>query len=423
MKKVLIISYYWPPFGGSGVQRWLKFVKYLPENRWLPFVYTPENPFFGVDDATLLKDIPNEVEIWKTPIWEPYALKEKLFGKGEKNQSAGVIANKISFKNRLLNWVRGNMFIPDPKVYWVRPSIDFLFNKIKEEGIEYIITTGPPHSMHLIGLGLKRIMPDLKWIVDFRDPWSELDLLDEFSLTYISRRKHQKMEREVLENSDIALTVSESWANDLKRLGAKNVELITNGYDIDDFQINSIKGDKFIIGHYGLLNHLRNPRQLWKALDCLCKENSDFNEKLEIHLSGNIDVHVLEEIKSYPLLLSKVKQLGYIPHNQIIERYHQASVLLLLLFNSKSGLGNYPAKIFEYFAVKKPILAFGPKNSDVERLMQSTDSGIYYSYNDKEIRDGILTLFEKKHNFKFENTERFSRKRLTEELTALLNNI
>jgi len=423
MKKVLIISYYWPPFGGSGVQRWLKFVKYLPENKWLPFVYTPENPFFGVNDATLLKDIPNEVEIWKNPIWEPYVLKEKLFGKGEKHQSAGVIANKISFKNRLLNWVRGNMFIPDPKVYWVRPSIDFLFNKIKEEGIEYIITTGPPHSMHLIGLGLKRIMPNLKWIVDFRDPWSELDLLDEFSLTCISRRKHQKMEREVLKNSDIALTVSESWANDLKRLGAKNVKLITNGYDIDDFQIKSIKDDKFIIGHYGLLNHLRNPRQLWNVLDCLCKENSDFNEKLEIHLSGNIDVHVLEEIKSYPSLLSKVKQLGYIPHNQIIERYHQASVLLLLLFNSKSGLGNYPAKIFEYFAVKKPILAFGPKDSDVERLIQSTDSGIYYSYNYKELRDGILTLFEKNHNFKFENTERFSRKRLTEELSALLNNI
>ena len=167
MKKVLIISYYWPPAGGSGVQRWLKFTKYLPKNNWRPIIYTPENPYFEIKDEKLLGNVPAEAKIWKTAIWEPYALKDRLFGKGSQSQSAGVISKKKSLKNKALNWGRGNIFIPDPKVYWVKPSIKYLLKKIMEEGIEHIITTGPPHSMHLIGLGLKRALPQLKWVADF----------------------------------------------------------------------------------------------------------------------------------------------------------------------------------------------------------------------------------------------------------------
>jgi len=377
MKKVLIITYYWPPAGGSGVQRWLKFTKYLPKYNWQPIIYTPENPYFEVKDQALLNDIPAEAEIWKTPIWEPYALKDKLFGKGGKTQSAGVISNKKSLKNKVLNWVRGNVFIPDPKVYWVKPSVNTLLKKIKEEGIEHIITTGPPHSMHLIGLGLKKAMPNLKWIADFRDPWSELDLLDEFHLSNNSMKKHKDLEREVLQTADVTLTVSETWVEDLKRLGAARVELITNGYDAADFELKPKTNDKFIIGHYGLLNHLRNPKNLWKALADLCEENAEFNAKLEIHLSGNIDCEVLAEIKAYPQLKEKVKQLGYLSHAQVLQQYNEADLLLLLLFNSRSGVGNYPGKIFEYFAAQKPIIAFGPDGSDVENLLFDYHRGLY----------------------------------------------
>ena len=277
MKKVLIITYYWPPAGGSGVQRWLKFTKYLPKYDWKPIVYTPENPYFEVKDEALLDDIPFEAEVWKTPIWEPYTLKDKLFGKGERSQSAGVITNKKSLKNKVLNWVRGNVFIPDPKIYWVKPSVKVLLKKIKEEGVEHIVTTGPPHSMHLIGLGLKKAMPPLKWIADFRDPWSELDLLDEFNLSSSSTKKHKDLEKEVLQTADVALTVSETWVDDLKRLGGGRVELITNGYDAADFELKPKTNNEFIIGHYGLLNHLRNPKNLWKALADLCTDKSDFN--------------------------------------------------------------------------------------------------------------------------------------------------
>ena len=423
MKKVLIITYYWPPAGGSGVQRWLKFSKYLPKYNWQPIIYTPENPYFEVKDQALLNDIPAEAKIWKTPIWEPYALKDKLFGKGSESQSAGVITNKKSLKNKLLNWVRGNVFIPDPKIYWVRPSVKVLLKKILEEDIHHIITTGPPHSMHLIGLGLKKAMPNLKWIADFRDPWSELDLFNEFQLNNSSMKKHKDLEREVLQTADVTLTVSETWVKDLKRLGGDRVELITNGYDADDFELKPKINDKFIIGHYGLLNHLRNPKNLWKSLNSLCDENTEFNNKLEIHLSGNIDGEVLAEIESYSCLKAKVKQLGYLSHAQVLEQYNQADVLLLLLFNSKSGIGNYPGKIFEYFAAQKPILAFGPIISDAERLIKNTNTGKYFSYDDTNLKTDILDLFNNPNNFDFENMENFSREKLTYDLANLLNNL
>ena len=232
MKKVLIISYYWPPFGGSGVQRWLKFAKYLPNNNWQPIIYTPENPYIEIEDKGLSSDISLDTEIWKTYIWEPYTLKDKILGKERKTQSSGLVTRKRSFRNRFINWVRGNIFIPDPKVYWVKPSVKYLLNKLEKYNIQHIITTGPPHSMHLIGLSLKKKLPNLRWIADFRDPWSELDLLDEFSLSKLVKNKHRRLEREVLQMANTVLTVSETWVRDLKRLGAKRVELITNGYEI-----------------------------------------------------------------------------------------------------------------------------------------------------------------------------------------------
>jgi len=423
MKKVLIITYYWPPAGGSGVQRWLKFTKYLPKYNWQPIIYTPENPYFEVKDQALLNDIPSEAKIWKTPIWEPYALKDKLFGKGSESQSAGVITNKKSLKNKVLNWVRGNVFIPDPKIYWVKPSVKVLLKKILEEDIHHIITTGPPHSMHLIGLGLKKAMPNLKWIADFRDPWSELDLLNEFQLNNSSMKKHKDLEREILQTADVTLTVSETWVKDLKRLGGNRVELITNGYDADDFELKPKTNDKFIIGHYGLLNHLRNPKNLWKVLDNLCNENPEFNAKLEIHLSGNIDGEVMTEIETYPQLRDKIKDLGYLSHAQVLQQYNEADVLLLLLFNSKSGIGNYPGKIFEYFAAKKTILAFGPEDSDAEKLIEKTKTGMYFSYDKINLKDDILDLFKNENQFNFENTESFSREKITKILSDLLNSI
>ena len=423
MKKVLIITYYWPPAGGSGVQRWLKFSKYLPENGWKPIIYTPDSPFFDVKDMDLLSDIHPEVEIWKTSIWEPYSLKEKIFGKSE-SSNAGIIQDKSSTRNQILNWIRGNIFIPDPKVYWVKPSIKFLSKKIQEEEITHIVSTGPPHSMHLIALGLKKRLPNLKWIADFRDPWSELDLLEDFKLSQKSRNKYQELERQVLKSADITLTVSETWLESFKRLGSSNVELITNGFDEEDFELIDKKNNKFIIGHFGLLNHLRNPKNLWKALNDICEEDSEFKDKLEIRLSGNIDTEVLQSITQNFHLKNKVVHLEYLSHKEVLYQYYQSSVLLLLLFNSKSGQGNYPGKIFEYFAAKRLILSFGPDESDIKNLLEKTKSGLYISYNKLNIKNIVYQLYT--DNIKIINSDelsQFKRSVLTKKLADLLNKI
>ena len=423
MKNILIITYYWPPSGGSGVQRWLKFSKYLPENGWKPIIYTPESPLFNIMDKDLLNDVHNEVEVWKTPIWEPYSIKNKLFGKSSVD-NAGIIQDKSSIKNKLMNWVRGNIFIPDPKIFWVKPSVKYLNKKIQEECIDYIVSTGPPHSMHLIALGLKKMNPKLKWISDFRDPWSEIDLLNEFYLTKKSRLKYKKLEKEVLDNSDVCLTVSETWVDSFKELGSSNVKLITNGFDEDDFRVLEKEDDSFVIGHFGLLNHLRNPKNLWKTLNEICEQNPEFNEKLEIRLSGNIDTEVLQSITKYFHLKGKLKVLGYLSHKEVLNEYNNSSVLLLLLFNSKSGRGNYPGKLFEYLATKKFILSFGPKNSDTQRLMNKKNIGHYFTYSDKNLKEKILDLFNNRNeSSKSENINEFSRRKLTQELSDLLNTL
>jgi len=421
MKKVLIITYYWPPAGGSGVQRWLKFSKYLPENGWKPIIYTPDSPSFDVKDEDLLSDIHPEVEVWKSPIWEPYSLKEKIFGKSE-SSNAGIIQDKSSTKNQILNWIRGNIFIPDPKVYWVKPSIKFLSKKIQEEEITHIISTGPPHSMHLIALGLKKRLPNLKWIADFRDPWSELDLLEDFKLSKKSRKKYQELEREVLEIAETTLTVSETWVESFKRLGSSNVQLITNGFDEEDFVEEEKKNDNFVIGHFGLLNHLRNPKNLWKALNDICEEDPEFKDKLEIRLSGNIDTEVLQSITQNFHLKNKVVHLEYLSHKEVLNQYYQSSVLLLLLFNSKSGKGNYPGKIFEYFAAKRSILSFGPDESDIKNLIEKTKSGLYIPYNKVNIKDSVYQLYTGNiKTISSDELSQFKRSVLTKKLADLLN--
>ncbi|MDG1933647.1 MAG: glycosyl transferase family 1 [Flavobacteriales bacterium] len=423
MKKVLIISYYWPPNTGSGVQRWLKFSKYLKKNKWEPIIVTPNNPYSELSDKKLSEDI-EDINVLKFPIWEPYSLKDKIFGKSKKSQNSGLISKDKTLKDFCLNWIRGNFFIPDPKKYFIKPTIKSLIKYIEENKINHIISTGPPHSMHLIGLGIKKRFNQIKWIADFRDPWSKLDLLDDFHLTKRARFKHMQLEKQVLENSDLVLTVSEKWAKDFNNLGASNVKIITNGYDKEDFIDFTIsKSEKFVIGHYGILNHLRNPIELWKSLNELCKSDTEFNNRLEIHLSGNIDPNVIECINKYEFLKDKLHLLGFLNHNDVIKAYSKTSLLLLLLFNSESGKGNYPGKLFEYLATKLPILAFGPKNSDVQNFLNNS-YGSYFSYdNNKNVKDEILSIFNNKIKYKHIQDDRFTREKLTLDLVNILDKL
>jgi len=204
VKRVLIITYYWPPSGGAGVQRWLKFSKYLPENGWIPVVYTPENPEYPAIDENLVSEIHPDVEVLKSSIWEPYALYKKFTSrKKDAKLGSGFTSekDKISKAEKVSRWVRGNWFIPDARKFWIKPSVRFLDTYLKENSIDAIISTGPPHSMHLIALGIKRKYPKIKWIADFRDPWTNIDFVEELRLSKRSMKKHENQELAVLKGS------------------------------------------------------------------------------------------------------------------------------------------------------------------------------------------------------------------------------
>ena len=244
MKKVLIITYYWPPSGGSGVQRWLKFVKFLPQYGWKPIIIVPKDPEYPIYDYSLLNDIPKEAEIIELPIWEPYNIFKKLSGK-KKNER---VNNGLLFDNKSQSlfvkislWIRGNLLIPDPRIFWVRPSIRRLKKILPEINPEVVVTTGPPHSVHLIGLELKKSFKNLRWISDFRDPWSEFQMLSEFYTSKFSYKRQRYLEKRVLDSASIITTVSPSWKKVLQSSTKTPVECITNGYDFEILWIAKIK--------------------------------------------------------------------------------------------------------------------------------------------------------------------------------------
>lgn len=429
LKKILIITYYWPPAGGPGVQRWLKFTKYLPEFGWKPIIFTPENPSYPLLDKSLMKDVPENLEIIKTKIWEPYQLAEKL-NKSNKKFKAGQfdVGNNQSWKSKLSIWVRGNFFIPDARVFWVNPSVKFLEQYLKDNKIDVVVTSGPPHSLHLIGLNLKKKFTDLKWIADFRDPWTEISYYKHLKLTNKSDKKHRQLESEVFKNADITLATSYTDAENFRKNGA-NAVCITNGFDESDSANNpTIKKisteTQFTLSYIGVLEQLRNPENLWKALNDLVKTNSDFAEKFKLKFVGRIDDKILQSIENSSLK-NYIENLGYLSHDKAIDEMSDSSMLLITNFPNPSSKGIIPGKIFEYLATGKQIISFGPSEADVSKILTETKAGKHFSYEDSEtIKQFILEKFElwKSGNLaeNTQNIEQFSRRNLTRQLSEIL---
>ncbi|MDR4952643.1 glycosyl transferase family 1 [Chryseobacterium sp. ES2] len=426
-KKILIITYYWPPAGGPGVQRWLKFAKYLPDFGWKPIIYTPENPSYPLLDETLMKDVPENIEMVRTKIWEPYQLAEKL-NKSNKKFKAGQfdVGKNQSWKSKLSIWVRGNFFIPDARVFWVKPSVTFLEKYLKENKIDTIVTSGPPHSLHLIGLGLKSKMPDLKWIADFRDPWTEISYYKHLKLTKSSDKKHRQLESSVFKNANITLATSYTDAENFRKAGA-NAVCITNGFDESDSgkkEERQKSENKFTLSYIGVLEQLRNPENLWKVLDELVKENSEFAADFKLKFVGRIDDKILQTIENSSLK-DHILNLGYLAHGKAVEEMQNSDILLITNFPNDSSKGIIPGKIFEYLASGKQILSFGPDKADAAKILEETQAGKHFNYQDAEtIKKFILEKYELwKNDSLLENTqhiEQFSRKNLTQQLTEVL---
>ena len=426
MKRVLIITYYWPPSGGAGVQRWLKFVKYLRSFNWEPIVFTIENGEFPVLDYDLNKEIPDGVEVLKVPAWEPYKMYKLFSGKNKTDGiNSGFLSEKkgSSLVESLSKWIRGNLFIPDARKFWIKPANQFLNHYLQNNAIDVIISSGPPHSTHLIGLSLKNKF-QIPWLSDFRDPWTNIDFYKDLKLTKLADQKHKKLENDVLVQSDVVLTIGKQLSKELKTLGAKRVEIIENGFDPQDFldDTNHELDEKFSIAHIGSFTPSRNHLVLWKALSHLVDEQEEFKSKLEIKLIGKVDYSVLQSIKDFGLD-TYLKKIEYVSHSEVIKHQKTSKLLLLMVNNTPNAKGIVTGKVFEYMASKRPILAIGPKDGDLGEILTQTSSGIVCDYDNVEnLSSTIWRIF--KDDTKFENNiSLYSRVELTEKLVNLLNEV
>jgi len=431
MKKVLIIAYYWPPTGGGGVYRWVKFVKYLRDYGWEPIVYTPSNPEAGIRDESLLKDIPSDITILKRKITEPYSFYKVFTGKKKKSTFDNFVkTNKStgnSLKEKISIWIRGNLFIPDARCWWIKPSVRFLRKWLKEHPVDVIVSTGPPHSMHMIGLKTVR-NSGIPWLADFRDPWTNIDFYHLLRLSGWADRKHRKLERRVLQTANRVVTVTPSWGELMKELGAQSVHVVNNGYDSEDFEFLPIEQDKeFSITHVGSLNGARNPIALWNALSEICNENIEFKSKLKLRFLGAVDYSVKENLKTLNLI-EQTEFCGYVTHDEALKIGARSAVLLLLLNNTPGVQGIIPGKMYEYLASNRPILLIGPEACDSARILSETQSGYRAGFDDVSgIKQSILALWEddkiNKSNTDYQKIQQFSRKNLTEKLAKILDDM
>ncbi|WP_405572195.1 glycosyltransferase family 4 protein [Winogradskyella sp. Asnod2-B02-A] len=422
--KTLIITYYWPPAGGPGVQRWLKFVKYLPEFGIEPIVYCPDNPNYPIIDQSLVNEIPDNITILKQPINEPYGL-ASWFSKGSsKKISSGVIpkAKKQSLIEKAMLYVRGNYFIPDARKNWVQPSVSFLSDYIEKHKIKTIITTGPPHSLHLIGLQLKAKL-GVRWLADFRDPWTTIGYHKDLKLTDSSKAKHIDLEQKVLNTADEIIVTSNHTKNEFQTKTKQPIIVITNGYDAHSVRVEG-KDEKFTLSHIGSLLSERNPVVLWETLSELIQDDKAFSEAFKLQLIGVVSDDVIESIHQNGLN-NHVDVVGYVSHNEALKFQMQSQLLLLIEIDSEDTKAIIPGKVFEYIVSETPILAIGPKDADVEQIIKSTNTGTYFDYQQKaELKLQILNYFEAFKNKTLTvnaiGLQQYSRKVLTQKLSEII---
>ncbi|WP_431157903.1 glycosyltransferase [Winogradskyella poriferorum] len=426
-KKVLIITYYWPPAGGPGVQRWLKFVKYLPQYDVEPIVYCPSNPSYPVVDSSLKEEIPEGIEVLSQPIREPYRLASLFSRKSTKDISSGIIpkAKRQTFIEKFLLFIRGNYFIPDARVNWVKPSITFLSQYISQNAIDSIITTGPPHSLHLIGLGLKEQI-GVKWIADFRDPWTTIGYHKALKLRRKGKEKHIQLEKNVLSNADEIIVTSHFTKKEFSTKTNVPITVITNGYDNHHVSIDK-KDAKFTLSHIGSLLSERNPIVLWRVLSKLIETHSEFAKHFRLNLVGIVSNDILDSIKSNGLE-EFVTVVGYVNHDEAIAYQMKSRLLLLIEIDSEDTKAIIPGKLFEYMISETPILAIGPDGSDVEMIIKSTNTGRYFNYqNQQELEAQLLTYFEAYKNDSLNvnaiGLQPYSRKELTKSLSTIIKEL
>jgi glycosyltransferase involved in cell wall biosynthesis len=396
-KRVLIITYYWPPSGGIGVHRCLKFAKYLRSYGWEPVICTAENPEYPVLDDSNFRHIPEGIEVLKTRIWEPYGLYKWMMGKQREERITDVFVEeqRAGFRAKLGIWIRGNFFIPDARRFWIGSTVKFLTRYLQDHPVDALMTNGPPHSAHMIGYKLKRRL-NIPWVADFQDPWTESDSYRRLMLNPVSRTIHERMQQRVFHSADKITICSASWKRDLEALGARDVGIIYWGYDADDIpQMNCPRSARFTIRHFGRLGPDRTASTFWKVISDLVRDHATFGDDLEISLAGFIGQATKDQISAFGLQ-DRVKILGHISRSEALAQMRHSQVLLLIVNDEPNARGRLPGKLFEYLASRRPILLLGPEGSDASAILHKLHAGAACGYRDEDsLIASILGLYER----------------------------
>lgn len=420
MKKVLIITYYWPPSGGAGVQRWLKFSKYLPQYGWEPVILTVDKAYaaFPALDFSLEKDIPENTRVFHTKATDWFRFYER---DKSKIPSGGFATNRNdSFKGKLSRFLRGNFFIPDPRRGWNRYAFKKACELIKEEEIRHIITTSPPHSSQLIGLKIKKQFPDIIWMADLRDPWTDIYYYDLFYPSFFSRKIDQGYESEVLHNADIITTVSPSLAKkfSLKINGiAEKISIVHNGYDESDFEhLNASTPSRFTISYTGTISESYPVDGFIKAVSSLIHNGHELSLRFTGHISD-----VLKERLISTIGIDNLEFNAYSDHKKIILQMLSSSMQLLVLAKDPGNRSFLPGKLFEYIASGKPILCLGPADGDAAEILDKGRFGKSFDYyDDAGISEFISNEKSKGPMADITTPPEFSRRNLAKKIADLL---
>lgn len=431
-KRVLIITYYWPPSGGITVLRMLKFSKYLRQNGWEPVIFTAEGAGYPTIDLANERDVPAGAEVIRQPIWEPYDWYKKVMGKKKDENVVNVLATETEdggWKHRLAIWVRSNFFIPDARALWISGSVKKLTAYLRENPVDAMISTGPPHSNNRIATLVKK-QTGLPWIANFQDPWTQVDYFSSLPLMGWARKKHERMERELFDLADLKVIVSPSWREDLRRLNPGRVEVITNGFDPEDFAaLRRQPHEKFSVSYIGIMGFDRYAEEFFDAVVELNEALPGFREDFRLNLRGEVDYRILAAIREKGLE-EQTDYQGAVARAKALQLILDSHLLLLLQNQADNARGRIPGKLFEYLAVRRPVLNFGPTDGDVAGILERAGAGVTYTYTGNKRHIKALL---KQHYAKFlaredtsvpgENIHEFSYSELTRRLAGYLDEV
>jgi glycosyltransferase involved in cell wall biosynthesis len=412
--------------------RWAKMTKYISQFGWEPVVYTPSDNEVAVHDESLLKEVPKDLIVIKTPIWEPYDLYKSFLGRKKKEKLYSGFINekkKESLAQKISVFIRGNIFIPDARMFWIKPSIRFLKKYLQNHPVDAIISTGPPHSMHMIAEAL-HTSTGIPWIADFRDPWTNIDFYKDLRLTTWADKRHHQLEQRILHNASKVVAVTWGMADEFHSSSKRDdIKVILNGFDDADFSpaSSTVLDEDFTILHVGSMNKDRNPEVLWEGIKQAIANSDQLKEKIKIKLIGPVDFSVRESIEKFELT-SFTSFIEFIPHAEVVHLQQQAQLLLLLINDAPSSKAMLPGKLYEYLGAGRPILCIGPIVSDAARLLQMTSGGVVHSYDDTQgIKNRILEYFKLYQTGQLkgnaEGIENFTRRHMAGEYAELLNNL